>query len=162
MSIDVTPTGTRGFEPPRLPRPLMTTALAVTRLITRALGDRMRVMGRPVLELETIGARTGQKRTAIVGWFPDTGDKSWLVIASYAGSARHPAWFLNLAKNPDAVWVRIGGRRWKVRPESLRSAERAEAWQRVASLAPGYAAYQQKTDREIPIVRLRAVEEVPA
>ncbi len=161
MSIDVTPTGTRGFQPPRLPGPLMTALLAVTRLVTRALGDRMRVMGRPVLELETIGARTGQRRTAIVGWFPDPGTngESWLVIASYAGSARHPAWFLNLAKKPDAVRVRIGGRRWKVRPESLRGAERAEAWQRVGSLAPGYAAYQQKTDREIPIVRLRAVEE---
>jgi hypothetical protein len=47
----------------------------------------------------------------------------------------------------------------KVQPESLKGAERAEAWQRVVALSPGYAKYQENTDREIPIVRLRAQDD---
>ncbi len=81
-------------------------------------------------------------------------------MASYAGAARHPAWFLNMAKNPERVWVEIGKQRVKVQPESLRGADRAEAWQRIVLLSPGYGGYQQKTDREMPIVRLRPVKEV--
>ncbi len=154
MSVEVTPRGTRGFEPPKLPGPLIGAMTGVGRLAHRILGDRMRVMGRPLLLLETVGARSGRPRTAMLGWFPDTADGSWLVVASYAGAARHPAWFLNLAGNPDRAWAQVGSRRVKVRPESLTGAERAEAWQRIVSLAPGYAGYQQKTDREIPIVRL--------
>ena len=155
MSIEVTPRGTRGIEPPRLPRPVMTAMIGLGLLAHRILGDRMRIMGRPLLLLETVGARSGQTRTAMLGWFPDKTDQGWLVVASYAGAARHPAWFLNLSKNPDRVWVEIGKRRVKVQPESLRGADRAEAWQRIVSLSPGYGRYQQKTDREIPIVRLR-------
>jgi deazaflavin-dependent oxidoreductase (nitroreductase family) len=77
------------------------------------------------------------------------------VVASNAGSARHPAWFLNLAKNPDRVWITTGKRRIKVKPETLEVAERDRAWQEVTSLAPGYGHYLEVTDRAIPIVRLR-------
>jgi deazaflavin-dependent oxidoreductase (nitroreductase family) len=128
-------------------------------LAHRLLGDRMRVMGRPLLLLETVGARSGRTRRTMLGWFPDSTGRGRRVVASFAGAARHPAWFLNLARNPDGVWVVIGGRRLKVRPELLTGADREEAWRQVVSLSPGYAGYQQKTDREIPIVRLTAVEE---
>jgi deazaflavin-dependent oxidoreductase (nitroreductase family) len=64
---------------------------------------------------------------------------------------------VNLARNPDRASIEIGGRQVKVEPQSLQGAERVEVWQRVVALAPGYAAYQEKTDREIPVVRLRAV-----
>jgi deazaflavin-dependent oxidoreductase (nitroreductase family) len=64
---------------------------------------------------------------------------------------------VNLARNPDRVSIEIAGRQIKVEPESLQGAERAEAWRKVVALAPGYAAYEQKTDREIPVIRLRAV-----
>lgn len=103
MSVEVTPPGTRGIEPPRLPSPVMTAMIGLGLFAHRILGDRMRVMGRPLLLLETVGARSGQTRTAMLGWFPDKTDQSWLVVASYAGAARHPAWFLNVAKNPDRV-----------------------------------------------------------
>ncbi len=159
MSVEVTPRGSRGFEPPRLPGPLMTAMIGLGLLAYRILGDRMRVMGRPLLLLQTVGARSGQRRTAMLGWFPDTMDESWLVVAAYAGAARHPAWFLNLAKNPDQAWIEVGKRRLKVHPESLKGADRTEAWQRIVSLSPGYGSYQRKTDREIPIVRLRSVEQ---
>ncbi len=160
MSVEVTPRGTRGFEPPRLPRPLMSAMIGIGTLAHRVLGDRMRVMGRPLLLLETIGAKSGQKRTTMLGWFPDTSEDNWLVVASYAGAARHPAWFLNMAKNPDQVWVEIGKRKFLVQPESLKGTDRAEEWQRIASLSPGYAKYQTKTDREIPVIRLLRKGEV--
>jgi deazaflavin-dependent oxidoreductase (nitroreductase family) len=128
----------------------------------RSFGDRMRVQGRPLLELETVGGRSGAKRRTVVGWFPDTAgpntnepSHSWLVVASNAGSARHPAWFLNLARHPDQVWITMGQCRTKVTPETLEGTEREQALQQIGSLAPGYAAYQHKTDRAIPIVRLR-------
>lgn len=159
MSVEVTPRGTRGFKPPRLPGPIMAAITGGGLLAHRILGDRMRVQGRPLLLLHTVGARSGRTRTTMLGWFPDATDRGWLVVASFAGAARHPAWFLNLAANPDRVSVEIRGRKVRVRPESLTGADRADAWQRVVSLAPGYGNYQLKTDREIPIVRLTPIEE---
>ena len=108
-----------------------------------------------MLQLETIGARSGAKRRAVVCWFPDRERKdSWLIVASLAGAPRHPDWLHNLARNPDRVWIELGHQRWKVRAESLRGSERDEAWSRIVALAPGYAGYQEKTDRIIPVVRL--------
>src|SRR5687767_128135 len=103
----------------------------------------------------------------MLGYFPDvagnaSGGDSWLVVASAGGAARHPAWYVNLAKNPDKVLVEIGtqqGRVRRARPESLKGEERERAWQEVVRLSPSYAKYQEQTDRAIPIVRLRAVEE---
>jgi len=76
------------------------------------------------------------------------------VVASLTGAARHPAWFLNMAKHPDDIWLEVGSERFKVRGESLEGRERAEALARIARISPRYGGYQQKTDREIPIVRL--------
>ena len=61
-----------------------------------------------------------------------------------------------MAKNPDKVWVTIDGRKIHVQPESLKGAEREEAWRRVVAKSKGYGNYTAKTDREIPVVRLRA------
>jgi deazaflavin-dependent oxidoreductase (nitroreductase family) len=110
-------------------------------------------MGFPVVLLTTRGAKTGQARTTPLGGFPD-GDNSWLVVASLAGAARHPAWFLNMAKHPDDIWLEVGTERFKVRGESLEGPARAEALARIAAISSRYGSYQQKTDREIPIVRL--------
>jgi len=137
----------------------------------RLAGGWMRIQGRPLLQLTTVGAKTGQRRHTTLGYFPDTGGgagtadagkgDSWLIVASAAGSAKHPAWYANLAKNPDKVWVELGperGRVRQVRPESLKGKERARAWEEVVRLAPGYGKYAEQTDRVIPIVRLRAVD----
>jgi len=61
-----------------------------------------------------------------------------------------------MAKNPDQIWVEVGRRQLHVRGESLRGDARAEALRRIAAIAPRYAEYQKKTDREIPLVRLTA------
>jgi len=110
-------------------------------------------VGFPVVLLTTRGAKTGKERTAPLGGFAE-GDNAWLVAASIGGAARHPSWFLNMAKHPDDIWLEVGGERFKVRGESLEGQERAEALARIAKIAPRYGKYQEKTDREIPIVRL--------
>ena len=79
--------------------------------------------------------------------------RSWLVVASNAGSASHPSWYLNLARRPECA-IEVGRERIEVRAEALQGEERERAWKRVVSLAPGYGKYATDTDREIPIVRL--------
>ena len=119
------------------------------------LGDRFRIGGQPLVLLTTVGAKTGKARRTLLGRFAD--GNNWLIVASFAGSARHPAWYFNLARNPDKVWVEVDGRTQRVRPESLQGQEREDALLRIIALAPGYGAYQEKTDREIPVVRLTPV-----
>ena len=81
------------------------------------------------------------------------------MVASNAGAAAHPDWFLNMAKRPDQVWIAIDKRRVKVAPETLEGAVRERAWKEITSLAPGYGRYEENTDRIIPIIRLKAQEE---
>ncbi len=85
------------------------------------------------------------------------GDDSWLIVASKGGSKTHPAWLNNMIQHPDDIWLEVGKRKMKVQAESLRGAERDEAYRRVASQAPQYGEYPKKTDRVIPVIRLKAV-----
>jgi len=124
----------------------------------RLSGGRMKMGGVPLLVLTTVGARSGHTRKVPLTWFPDNpavADR-WLVVASLSGAANHPSWFFNLAHNPDKVWIEVGRRTVKVRPETLTGADRAEAYRRVVAAYPGYGGYEQKTDRLIPVVRLTA------
>lgn len=135
----------------RLARPFMKRQVA---RYQRAKGpEAEKFMGFPILLLTTVGARTGKEHTHVLGGFPD-GDEAWLVIASKGGSATHPAWFINLAKNPHQVWVQVGNRKFRADVESLRGTEREEAYARVVMVAPNYGGYLKKTDREIPVLRV--------
>lgn len=157
MTIHVNPRGTRGARvPTRGPLAKLFKLVGKRQVRTYRRSGEQRVssrMGFPVVLLTTRGAKTGRLRTSPVGGFPD-GESAWLVAASLAGAAHHPAWFLNMAKHPDDIWLEVGKERFKVRGESLEGAERAEALARIATIAPRYGGYQSKTDREIPIVRL--------
>ena len=149
MTIEIPPSGTRGVSTRLVRMFRLFNGLSVW--MYRRLGGGSR--GPAGLLLTTIGARSGQERTVALGKFTD-GEDRLLIVASLAGAARHPAWFINLAKNPDKVWVEVGRDRFKVRPELLCGEERAEAWRRIVASAPGYGPYEQKTDREIPVIRL--------
>jgi deazaflavin-dependent oxidoreductase (nitroreductase family) len=135
----------------RFARPLF--AGQVARYRKSAGPGAPRMMGFPVVLLSTIGARTGQERITVLGGFDD-GPEAWLVMASLGGSASHPAWYINLARNPDQVGLEVGKRRLKVSPELLEGDRREKALAKIAAIAPRYGGYQTKTDREIPIVRL--------
>jgi deazaflavin-dependent oxidoreductase (nitroreductase family) len=112
-----------------------------------------RFTGTRTLMLTTIGARSGQPRRNTLGYFAG-GDNTWIIVGSAGGSARHPGWIFNLAKHPDQVWIEIGDRKLKVRPETLKGVEHDRAWQQIIAEAPVYADYPSKTDREIPVIRL--------
>jgi deazaflavin-dependent oxidoreductase (nitroreductase family) len=147
MGFD-THNGTRGARQPK--GPLM-------RLMNRVMSKRIRkgrsAMGINVLVLVTVGRKSGVERETPVGWFPGP-DGSWLIVASAAGAAGNPAWYYNLAANPDQVRVEMGGRSVPVNAEQLAGPERAEAWKQITTTAPRFAQYQTKTDRELPIIRL--------
>jgi len=110
--------------------------------------------GIETLLLETVGAKSGQLRRAVLGFLPE-GDDAWLVMASLAGAARNPGWLHNLAAQPQAMVQLEDGRRVGVRAETLEGADLAAAWQRLEREAPEYPKYLTKTDREMAIVRLR-------
>lgn len=156
MPVQLTPRGSRGAGFPKMAPPLLAVFRFMNVGMFRLFGRRMRVQGRPLLLLTTTGAKSGRPRETTLGWFPDDdrpGD-SWLIVASAAGAASHPAWYVNLARRPDDVSIEVDGRRIAVRADSLHGAERERAWARIASLAPGYGKYAHQTDREIPVVRL--------
>jgi deazaflavin-dependent oxidoreductase (nitroreductase family) len=115
----------------------------------------VKIQGRPLLRMTTIGARTGESRRVVLGWFPDEDrNDAWLVVASNSGSARHPGWAYNLAENPNRALVDFGEGPIAIEPELLTGPERDSSWNRIVELAPGYGRYDTKTDREIPVFRL--------
>lgn len=155
MSVTLPPNGTRGVTMPRFVLPLMKAGMGLSHLVFRMLGDRMKIQGQQLLMLTTVGAKTSLRRHAVLARFPDPSHPgTWLVIGSNGGSARHPSWCYNLAKNPEQAWIKMGKEVLKIHPDSVIGAEREEAWKRVVSAAPGYGRYETTTDREIPIIRL--------
>jgi deazaflavin-dependent oxidoreductase (nitroreductase family) len=124
------------------------------RVILRASGNRIGTsgFGMPVLELTTIGRKSGRPRT-IVLTSPVQEGGALVIVASYGGDDRHPAWFLNLRDNPN-VEVAMRGEKRAMRARVASPDERAGLWPRVTEAYRGYAAYQRRTGREIPLVLL--------
>jgi deazaflavin-dependent oxidoreductase (nitroreductase family) len=160
MSIHSSPDGTYGATMPggkflrNLFEPLVRWQIASYR---RSGGARLsRMMGFPVVLLTTTGAKSGLPRTAALGGFGD-GQDAWLIVASNGGSKKHPAWFINMVKNPDQIWLEVGPRKLKVQGESLDGAARENAIGRIAAISARYGKYPEKTDREIPVVRVTPI-----
>lgn len=113
--------------------------------------------GRLIL-LTTTGARTGARRTNPVGYLPD-GERI-LVIASAGGAPRHPDWFHNLVANP-VVQVEDGVFTYEAEATVLDGPEHDRMWARAVESDPGWAEYQAKTTRRIPVVALTQVSGGP-
>ena len=110
------------------------------------------IAGMPVVELTTIGRRSGERRATMLTNPVKDGDA--LVVASRGGDDRHPAWFLNLRDDPN-VEVVVEGRPSIAMIARIANAEqRARLWPLITAKYANYAGYQQKTDREIPLVLL--------
>jgi deazaflavin-dependent oxidoreductase (nitroreductase family) len=101
--------------------------------------------------LTTTGRRTGNPHTVPLLYLRD-GDRL-VVIASWGGRDRHPEWYLNLLADPAAV-VQVLGERWVIRARTASAEERSIWWPRVLDAYDGYAEYESRTDREIPVVFL--------
>ena len=108
--------------------------------------------GLPSLLLRTVGAKTGQERTAALVYLKDGRDL--VIVASNGGSDTPPAWLANLKKTP-SVGVQIGTERRKMHARIADAAERARLWPLVNEMNAGrYDVYQTRTEREIPLVIL--------
>jgi len=110
--------------------------------------------GAPVLLLHTRGARTDHERVNPVVYQP-VGD-GVAVFASKGGAPTNPDWYHNLKANPD-VKIEIGTDTLDVRARILGDDERAPIWEKQKELMPGFAEYEQKTSRQIPVVLLERV-----
>lgn len=146
-----TPAGTRGSRQPSGQVQRWADKLMARRFVRKVFSTFFRF---DALVLTTIGRKSGTERTTVVCWFPGR-DGSWLIVAAAGGTACNPAWYYNIAAHPDQVRIEIDGRTVAVTAEQLHGAERAEAWQQITAAAHRFARFQQKTDRELPVIRLR-------
>ena len=110
--------------------------------------------GATLLLLHHVGARSGAERVAPLAYLPD-GDRM-LIIASKGGAPTNPDWYHNLKANP-RVDVELGTETVRVDAHELAPAERAEKWAEITTRAPGFADYQKKTQRVIPVFALQRV-----
>ena len=108
--------------------------------------------GTVTLLLTTKGRKSGEERTTplIYGRHGD----DYLIVASKGGADEPPAWYLNLHANPDDAEIQVKGDRFKVRPRDATPDEKPEMWKTMTSEWPSYDDYQERADREIPVVVL--------
>jgi F420H(2)-dependent quinone reductase len=129
-------------------------AMSKTHLLIQRL-SRGRLLGRmagmPVLLLTTTGRRSGKSRTTPLTFFRDGADL--VVIASNGGADQPPDWSLNLQQNPHAT-VEISGHELTVQARTASAEERERHWPEITTTYSGYARYQKKTARQIPVLIL--------
>jgi deazaflavin-dependent oxidoreductase (nitroreductase family) len=132
------------------------TARRLSRLhatIYRVTGGRVgkRLVRNDMLLLTTLGRTTGAPHTVPLLYLQD--GTTLAVIASWGGRDHHPDWYRNLAAHPWAI-VNIGGHESRVEAQTAHGEAREMWWRRALEAYHGYAVYQGRTEREIPIVML--------
>jgi F420H(2)-dependent quinone reductase len=105
----------------------------------------------PFMMLTTKGRKTGRSRTTPVLYLREGSDL--IVVASFGGNDIHPAWYLNLERFPQAEVI-VKGERRRVLARRVSAEERELIWPRLITMYPDFAVYQQRTSREIPLLRL--------
>jgi deazaflavin-dependent oxidoreductase (nitroreductase family) len=106
--------------------------------------------GMPVVELHTVGRKSGQPRSTMLTAPVIDGDRV-VLVASKGGDDRDPDWYRNLIAHPD-IELTMAGQRRPMRARRASPAEKAELWPRVVAAYTGYGSYQRRTDRDIPLV----------
>jgi proline iminopeptidase len=106
--------------------------------------------GVPILLLTTKGRRSGEERTTPL--IHRTDDDRWVVIGSQGGAPDDPGWVKNIEADPDAVEIQVKAERIPVRASVAEGEERDRLWKRMTEIWPDYDKYQEKTNREIPVV----------
>ncbi len=114
--------------------------------------------GMDVLLLETVGAKTGKNRTTPLAYF--TQDENWVITASNAGSHHHPAWYYNLRHQSKAV-VQVEDEQYRVTAMQADAETKERLWAHLIEKYPNFIAYQQKTNRDIPMFILSKTSTEP-
>jgi deazaflavin-dependent oxidoreductase (nitroreductase family) len=122
------------------------------RAILRASGGRFlgTLRGMPAVELHTTGRRSGLPRSTMLT-APVAEAGRVVLVASKGGDYRDPEWYRNLVARPE-VELTIAGQRRPMLARTASAAEKAELWPRIVAANPGYAGYQRRTSRDIPVV----------
>lgn len=143
--------------PPGRRRRLLAALWRLHRWAYRATGGRLggRLIGIPMLLLTSTGRRSGRPRTTALTYLPE--GRTFVVIASNGGAPNHPNWWLNLRAHPEAE-IQVGGRHLRVRVRETEGAERERLWARTVQTFSGYAAYQARTTRRIPVAVLEPID----
>jgi deazaflavin-dependent oxidoreductase (nitroreductase family) len=125
---------------------------ALHRAILAVSGGRIlaKPFGMPAVELHTTGRKSGKRRSTMLT-APIHDANRVVVIASKGGDDRHPEWYLNLEANPE-VEISIDGTTRAMKARTASAAEKEELWPQIVAAYKGYAGYQKKTTRDIPVV----------
>lgn len=110
----------------------------------------------PVLLLTTKGRKTNKQRTIPLLYLAD-GDNI-VLVASNGGATKHPTWWLNLQSNPEAQ-IQVKGIKQRVRAEKGSTEDKQRLWPLLTAMYPGYKRYQEITNRDIPVVILRPIND---
>lgn len=111
--------------------------------------------GAPLLLLHSTGARTGQQRVHPMMY--QAVDDGYAVFASKAGAPDNPDWFHNLVANPEAT-IEVGTQVLDVRARVTEDKERERIWSTQKERYPGFAEYEVKTSRQIPVIVLEPTD----
>lgn len=124
----------------------------VHRVILQVTGGRVlaSAFGMPVVELQTVGRKSGLPRTTMLTAPVIDGDLV-VLVASKGGDDRDPDWYRNLMAHPE-VELSVAGQHRLMRARRASPEEKAELWPRVVPAYQGYAGYQRRTERDIPLV----------
>ena len=104
----------------------------------------------PVVKLHTVGRKSGKERVTMLTT-PIQEDGTYVLVASKGGDDRDPDWYRNIVANPD-IQLEVGDETLDLTARVLSDEEKLEMWPRITEAYKGYAGYQKKTDREIPVI----------
>ena len=104
----------------------------------------------PVVKLHTVGRKSGKERVTMLTT-PIQEDGTYVLVASKGGDDRDPDWYRNVVANPD-IQLEVGDETLDLTARVASDEEKLEMWPRITEAYKGYAGYQKKTDREIPVV----------
>ena len=127
-------------------------------LLFRLSGGRLlgSLEGQGVLILVTTGRRSGKRRSVPLLYFQFEESSDLIVVASNYGQDRHPAWYLNIAADPN-VTVETKGGRFAAEARITQDEERDALYDKVVAANSRFANYRASADRQIPVVALRRV-----
>ncbi|MCU1356921.1 MAG: hypothetical protein JWM89_2339 [Acidimicrobiales bacterium] len=129
---------------------------SIHRVVLKVSGGKVgwNASNMPVLELTTTGRKSGEPRSVMLTSPVQEGD-DLVIVASRGGDDTHPSWFVNLRDEPK-VQVALGGKAKQPYTAHIAdAAERARLWPKITADHKNYAGYQEKTEREIPVVVLK-------
>ncbi len=122
------------------------------RALLKVSGGRLtsNLLGMPAVDLETIGRKSGQKRSTMLAC-PVHDDNRVVLVASRGGADHHPSWYLNLTDNPDVKVTMLGETR-SMRARTASPEEKAALWPDIVAAYKYYEGYQKRSSRDIPVV----------